>query len=165
MKSKLLTVRTNCLDFLNLQVRQLEEDSCLYTSSWATITLPKAKPHWFPHHDDDSSIHESSFIPHGSVENSCKSWYFSQKLLHLQKCTLKWNDIIFFLFIFFLKRWGGGLFSGLSLPGPSFNKAKNFRHCNSSYCSPALRFLRRISLQALSSQLSVSGFKNRNRGV
>lgn len=41
------------------------------------------------------------------------------------------------------------ILSGSSLPGPSFNKSKNFWHCNTSFSSPAPRILMRISLQAL----------------
>lgn len=57
---------------------------------------------------------------------------------------LKGKDIIFFLF-------SSGLLSGLSLPGPSFNKPKNFWPCKSSFSKPDLRFLMKVSLQALSS--------------
>lgn len=74
MRSKLLPVRTNQPDVLNLQDRPLKDHSCLHTKTtgavehncWAPITLSKAKPQRFLH-DDDSSIHGSSFIPHAML--------------------------------------------------------------------------------------------------
>lgn len=141
------------------QARQLEENSCLYTSGWATITLSKAKPHWFLHDDDDSSIHESSFIPRGSAENSSKPWYFSQKWLHLQQRTEVKGYCIF------SSSFLGGFLSGSLLPEPSFNKSKNFWRCSSSYSPSALRFPVRVSLQPLSSPSSFSSFKNWNGSV